>query len=211
MNDFLVTLALIKPRGIFFFFTLIIKFGQISDSIKNTEAIIQLGNIYDKRDYIHINDLVKLFSKFNPSMHYEKGTNYYNVGSNKSIDPYSIVKMLEDILKNHNYPNRIALLLAEVTLLTALIGEMIKLRWRLSLQIRGEGPVKLLATDYFAPNKNKGVARLRAYADYDKTRDFSSQKISSDLIGKGLSTYDSDGRIFSSVAIPIFNLIKSSD
>ena len=68
-------------------------------SIKNTEAIIQLGNIYDKRDYIHINDLVKLFSKFNPSMHYEKGTNYYNVGSNKSIDPYSIVKMLEDILK----------------------------------------------------------------------------------------------------------------
>ena len=93
--------------------------------------------------------------------------------------------MLEDILKNHNYPNRIALLLAEVTLLTALIGEMIKLRWRLSLQIRGEGPVKLLATDYFAPNKKKGVARLRAYADYDKTRDFSGQKISSDLIGKG--------------------------
>ena len=93
--------------------------------------------------------------------------------------------MLEDILKNHNYPNRIALLLAEATLLTALIGEMIKLRWRLSLQIRAEGPVKLLATDYFAPNKGNGVARLRAYADYDKTRDFSDKRISSELIGKG--------------------------
>ena len=67
--------------------------------IKNNEAIIQLGNIYDKRDYIHINDLVKLFSKLNPLMHHEKGTNYYNVGSNKSIDAYSIIKMLEDILK----------------------------------------------------------------------------------------------------------------
>ena len=93
--------------------------------------------------------------------------------------------MLDDILKNHNYPNRICLLLAEVTLLTALIGEMIKLRWRLSLQIRGNGPVKLLATDYFAPNKKNASARLRAYADYDKGSDFSDQNISSDLMGEG--------------------------
>ena len=93
--------------------------------------------------------------------------------------------MLQDILKNHNYPDRIALLLAEVTLLTALIGEMIKLRWRLSMQIRGDGPVKLLATDYFAPDKRNGAARLRAYADYDKKSDFSNERISSDLIGRG--------------------------
>ena len=97
----------------------------------------------------------------------------------------SVGPMLDDILKNHNYPNRISLLLAEVTLLTALIGEMIKLRWRLSLQIRGNGPVKLLATDYFAPNKKNASARLRAYADYDKGSDFSNENISSDLIGEG--------------------------
>ena len=93
--------------------------------------------------------------------------------------------MLQDILKNHNYPDRISLLLAEVTLLTALIGEMIKLRWRLSLQIRGDGPVKLLATDYFAPSKGKEAAKIRAYADYDKKSDFSDKIISSDLIGRG--------------------------
>ncbi len=93
--------------------------------------------------------------------------------------------ILDDILKNHNYPSRISILLAEVTLLTALIGEMIKLRWRLSLQIRGNGPVKLLATDYFAPNKKNASATLRAYADYDRGGDFSDKKISSDLIGEG--------------------------
>ena len=45
---------------------------------------------------------------------------------------------------------------------------MIKIRWRLSLQIRGSGSVKLLATDYYAPREGGKPARVRAYADYDK-------------------------------------------
>ena len=93
---------------------------------------------------------------------------------------------LTNILKNHNYPDRVAFLLSEATILTALIGEMIKLRWRLSLQIRSDGPVKLLATDYFAPNKKNQPARLRAYADFDKEYDFSKPEASSNLLGKGV-------------------------
>jgi molecular chaperone Hsp33 len=42
-------------------------------------------------------------------------------------------------------------LVAEAALLTALIGQTIKLRWKLSLQVRGDGPARLIATDYFAP------------------------------------------------------------
>ena len=38
-------------------------------------------------------------------------------------------------------------LVAEAALLTALIGQSIKLRWKLSLQIRGKGPARLIATD----------------------------------------------------------------
>tara|TARA_B100001250_G_scaffold254563_1_gene219006 strand:- start:2189 stop:3082 length:894 start_codon:yes stop_codon:yes gene_type:complete len=92
---------------------------------------------------------------------------------------------LTNILKNHNYPDGVAFLLSEATLLTALIGEMIKLRWRLSLQIRSDGPVKLLATDYFAANKRNLPARLRAYADFDKEYDFSKPEASRDLLGEG--------------------------
>jgi molecular chaperone Hsp33 len=94
--------------------------------------------------------------------------------------------LLSDVLKNHSYPKEISLLLSEALLLTALIGEMIKLRWRLSLQVRGNGPVKLLATDYFGANKNRDSGRLRAYADFDKSYDFSSLKNPSNLLGKGV-------------------------
>ena len=45
---------------------------------------------------------------------------------------------------------------------------MIKIKWRLSLQVRGNGAIKLLATDYYAPREEGKPARVRAYADYDK-------------------------------------------
>jgi molecular chaperone Hsp33 len=45
---------------------------------------------------------------------------------------------------------------------------MIKIRWRLSLQVRGNDSIKLLATDYYAPKEEGNPARVRAYADYDK-------------------------------------------
>lgn len=75
--------------------------------------------------------------------------------------------VLETILGQHDYPPPVAALVAEATLITALIGQTIKLRWRLSLQIRGDGPVRLIATDYFGPAEEGAPARMRAYAAYD--------------------------------------------
>jgi len=79
-----------------------------------------------------------------------------------------IEKVTSDTFKNHHFPDEVSVLLIEALLLTILIGEMIKIRWRLSLQIRGSGSIKLLATDYFAPREGGKPARVRAYADYDK-------------------------------------------
>ena len=45
----------------------------------------------------------------------------------------------------------VAALVAEVALLTALIGPSIKLRWKLSIQVRGKGAIRTIAADYFAP------------------------------------------------------------
>ena len=74
------------------------------------------------------------------------------------------------MLSQHDYPPAIEALVAEATLLTALIGQTIKLRWKLSLQIRGDGPARLIATDYFGPTKDGAPARIRAYASYDAER-----------------------------------------
>ena len=79
-----------------------------------------------------------------------------------------IERSASDIIKHHRFPDKVCKLLFEALLLTILIGEMIKIRWKLSLQIRGSGSIKLLATDYYAPREGGKPARVRAYADYDK-------------------------------------------
>ena len=76
--------------------------------------------------------------------------------------------VLDKVLAQHDYPPAIEALVAEMCLLTALIGQTIKLRWKLSLQVRGSGTVRLIATDYYGPTDEGEPARIRAYAGYEK-------------------------------------------
>jgi len=78
--------------------------------------------------------------------------------------------VLDQVLKQHNYPPVIEALVAEMALLTALIGQSVKLRWKLSLQVRGKGAARLIATDYYGPTEEGQPARIRAYASYDDER-----------------------------------------
>jgi len=78
--------------------------------------------------------------------------------------------VLDGILKQHDYPPQVEALVAEMALLTALIGQTIKLRWKLSLQVQSKGPVRMIATDYYGPENEGDVARIRAYASYDADR-----------------------------------------
>ncbi|MEM8572553.1 MAG: Hsp33 family molecular chaperone HslO [Pseudomonadota bacterium] len=77
--------------------------------------------------------------------------------------------VLETIIGQHAYPAPVAALIAEATLLTALIGQTVKQNWKLSLQIRGNGAIRMIATDYFAPEAEGDAARMRAYAAFDET------------------------------------------
>lgn len=78
--------------------------------------------------------------------------------------------VLDKVLSQHNYPAPVEALVAEAVLLTAMIGQTLKLRWRLSLQVRGSGAARLIATDYYAPTAEGEPARIRAYASYDEER-----------------------------------------
>jgi molecular chaperone Hsp33 len=75
--------------------------------------------------------------------------------------------VLDRVLAQHAYPPQIEALVAEAALITALIGQTIKLRWRLSVQIRGTGAVRMIATDYYGPTEDGQAARIRAYANFD--------------------------------------------
>ncbi len=94
--------------------------------------------------------------------------------------------VLETILGQHDYPPAVAALVAEATLITALIGQTIKLRWKLSLQIRGDGPVRLIATDYFGPAEDGEPARMRAYAGFDPDALPDAVEAPFELLGDGV-------------------------
>ncbi|MEP2642616.1 Hsp33 family molecular chaperone HslO [Roseobacter sp.] len=77
---------------------------------------------------------------------------------------------LNGILEQHDYPPQVEALVAEMALLTAMIGQTIKLRWKLQLQVQSKGAVRMIATDYYGPEKDGEPARIRAYASYDADR-----------------------------------------
>jgi len=94
--------------------------------------------------------------------------------------------VLEQVLAQHDYPVAVEALVAEAAMLTALIGPTIKLRWKLSLQIRGNGPARIVATDYFAPVAPGAPARIRAWASFDDERLAEAAPARPfDLIGEG--------------------------
>jgi molecular chaperone Hsp33 len=101
-----------------------------------------------------------------------------------------IDRTLDRILEQHQYPVPVSSLVADAVMLTALIGQAVKIRWKFSLQIRGDGPVRLVATDYFAPEAEGQPARLRAYAAFDP--DFDMREVASSrlepyqLLGQGI-------------------------
>ena len=94
--------------------------------------------------------------------------------------------VLERVLSQHDYPDPIEALVAEAAMLAALIGPTIKLRWKLSLQIRGTGPARIVATDYYAPDSPGAPGRIRAWASYDAER-LAQARVAKpfDLIGSG--------------------------
>ena len=94
--------------------------------------------------------------------------------------------VLDTILGQHDYPTPVAALVAEAALITALIGQTIKLRWKLSLQVRGDGPVRLIATDYYGPAQKGQPARMRAYAGFDPEALPEDVGRPFDLLGQGV-------------------------
>ena len=91
--------------------------------------------------------------------------------------------VLSGVLRQHDYPPQVEALVAEMALLTALIGQTIKLRWKLSLQVQSNGPVRMIATDFYGPQQEGQPARIRAYASFDRDRLGGGAPF--DQIGKG--------------------------
>jgi molecular chaperone Hsp33 len=70
--------------------------------------------------------------------------------------------VVDVILKRHAYPQPVASLLGELVTLTALLGGMLKFDGIFTVQIRGEGPVRLMVADMTTAGHMRGFAQFDA-------------------------------------------------
>lgn len=73
--------------------------------------------------------------------------------------------VLDEVLGDNHYPPVVAELLAQALAVVALLSSGIKFSGRISLQLRGDGPLSLLMTDCTADGGLRGIARLRDDAE----------------------------------------------
>ncbi len=78
---------------------------------------------------------------------------------------------LDPILRRHDYPRPVAMLLGEALALAALVGSLLKVDGRLIVQAQGAGPVPLLVAEHAAGGRLRGYARLADGAAAALTRE----------------------------------------
>lgn len=71
-------------------------------------------------------------------------------------------RVLADAMQHHNYPPPVTALLSEVAALCLLLGGMLKYEGVFTLQIKADGPIRLLVADVTS------AGELRAYAGFDE-------------------------------------------
>ncbi|MES1198860.1 MAG: Hsp33 family molecular chaperone HslO [Pseudomonadota bacterium] len=78
---------------------------------------------------------------------------------------------VDAILRRHDYPAPVAMLLGEALTLAALVGSLLKVEGKLSVQAQGDGAVRLLVAEYRSDGGLRGYARLADGASEMLTRD----------------------------------------
>lgn len=98
---------------------------------------------------------------------------------------------LDPILRRHDYPPPVAMLLGEALCLATLVGSLLKAEGRLSVQAQGEGLVPLLVAEYSPGGALRGYARLAEGAAEKLHR---AQRLPpADLLGAGKLVITLDG------------------
>jgi molecular chaperone Hsp33 len=102
--------------------------------------------------------------------------------------------LLDDVLKRHAYPPRVASLLGEAMVIAvALSASLKKFDGVFTLQAKGDGAVRLLVADV------TGEGAVRAYAQYDAAKLDADKTavgdLTADLLGKGYLVFTVDYRV----------------
>ncbi|MGH6769779.1 MAG: Hsp33 family molecular chaperone [Xanthobacteraceae bacterium] len=67
---------------------------------------------------------------------------------------------VDAILRNHDYPRPVAMLLGEAIVLAVMLGSALKFEGRFILQTQSDGPVGMLVVDFTSPGQVRACARF---------------------------------------------------
>lgn len=98
--------------------------------------------------------------------------------------------LLDAILSRHDYPEPVARLLAEVVVLTALIGTSLKFTGKFTVQTKSDGPVDLLVADFSTPDALRGYARFSE--ETLEAAVAAGKAAPEDLLGRGVLAFTID-------------------
>ncbi len=98
--------------------------------------------------------------------------------------------VVDTSVRQHDLPEPVARLLAEMLALTALLGTTLKFQGKLIAQAQTDGPVRLLVADFAAPGSMRGLARF----DEDQVRALMErgEATSENLLGSGQLVFTLD-------------------
>ena len=92
-----------------------------------------------------------------------------------------LTDLADRVLAAHAYPEAVSRVVGEALALTALLGASLKFDGVLTLQTRGDGPLRMVVADYSSP----GTLRACATFDRDAVMALGPLPAFSDLVGKG--------------------------
>jgi molecular chaperone Hsp33 len=100
--------------------------------------------------------------------------------------------VLDTILKAHAYPTEVSLLLAEQIVLAALLSATLSDEGILTVQAKGDGPVRFIVVDVMAGGVMRGYAEVRKGAFATKGKSRAKKATLPEVMGKGYLavTYD---------------------
>lgn len=90
-------------------------------------------------------------------------------------------KSYQSIIKNHNYPVGVRLLLGELMAATCLLTATLKFEGEITVQLQGDGPVGYMSVNGDNNQKMRGIAKLKKNITTEEINATSLH----DLIGKG--------------------------
>lgn len=96
---------------------------------------------------------------------------------------------VDTILKRHDYPPPVAALLAEALALAATLSAALKYDGIFTLQLKGDGPIRMLVTDVTSAGAIRGYAEVSG--DLPPANEIAAAPVSS-LVGKGYLAFTVD-------------------